>query len=514
MNRKIKTKKIPILSYLCYLLVVSVLFTGVTFSRYTTATSGDLGAGVSPFVASYEILDMSSNTYTNANFWIEANNSQQGVARTLRFNLSNSRPANDSPTAATIVSDVDLSAKIRFYVPAEFADELVLQIAQEKDNTTTPVMPQIVLGNLIYNVSLTEQQHGTYYTYPNGSKTYASYTNGTLETQYFRDYASRGGTDTTLTMNGSLENVGGYMRAEGDFGTISITRAQELRSYSVGFQREKYNDASVIYSQLFLDLEKTMDFYTVEIELNNGLFDFNGGIQTDKTFVLFLSLAERITSDDYGYYWEESQNNNDVASRNYQDGSLDYILKEPTVGEAVRTFNGAVVTGYHFDFNAPIHKLSDNGYVADNSTTQIRVKKEYVRNTSDGTGGTYSGESVLSFYHVAPISETAVNYVHPIVEFYESTVDGVPTLRPETISQAQGLFGLCSLFAEDESPEYYISFDGVPDNPFHDSYHGDDSVDQDIAISVSLSKSYYTQLNVVFTQTSDVRSRSAEGGGV
>ena len=60
-TRKTKTnkmKRIPILSYLCYLLVVSILFTGVTFSRYTTATSGDLGAAVTPFVASNEINDI------------------------------------------------------------------------------------------------------------------------------------------------------------------------------------------------------------------------------------------------------------------------------------------------------------------------------------------------------------------------------------------------------------------------------------------------------------------------
>ena len=103
MNRKIKKKKIPILSYLCYLLVVSVLFTGVTFSRYSTATSGDLGARVSPFIASYRIDNLSSNTYTNANFWLE-NNTQQGVARYVRFTVANHRPASEAEGAAAAPS--------------------------------------------------------------------------------------------------------------------------------------------------------------------------------------------------------------------------------------------------------------------------------------------------------------------------------------------------------------------------------------------------------------------------
>ena len=139
MNRKIKKKKIPILSYLCYLLVVSVLFTGVTFSRYSTATSGDLGANVSPFIASYRIDNLSSNTYTNANFWLE-NNTQQGVARYVRFTVANHRPASEAEGAAELISDVDLSSKIRFYLPAEFADNLAIQLLGEDGNAVMPQM--------------------------------------------------------------------------------------------------------------------------------------------------------------------------------------------------------------------------------------------------------------------------------------------------------------------------------------------------------------------------------------
>ena len=50
-----KRKPIPIISYLCGLLAVAVLFTGTTFSRYSTQISGDVQTNLSTFVASYTI---------------------------------------------------------------------------------------------------------------------------------------------------------------------------------------------------------------------------------------------------------------------------------------------------------------------------------------------------------------------------------------------------------------------------------------------------------------------------
>ena len=123
-DQKNRIKRIPILSYLCYLLAVSVMFTGVTLSRYSTATSGDFSASVAQFVASYEIDDLSSNTYTNANYWISNTGNRQGTPRTMRFTLRNyEADENGDPVRW---SDVGLQAKLRLYLPAEFADNLVL----------------------------------------------------------------------------------------------------------------------------------------------------------------------------------------------------------------------------------------------------------------------------------------------------------------------------------------------------------------------------------------------------
>lgn len=511
MNRKIKKKKIPILSYLCYLLVVSVLFTGVTFSRYSTATSGDLGANVSPFIASYRIDNLSSNTYTNANFWLE-NNTQQGVSRYVRFTVANHRPASEAEGATELISDVDLSSKIRFYLPAEFADNLAIQLLGEDGNA---VMPQIVLGNLIYNVEYKEhptEEGGTplwYYSYTNDPKTYATHgANATLETGKFRDYAAAACTDAILTMSGGLSESGGTVTAkwggaDSTTNTLTITASKAMQTYSVGFRRVEGagddKNENAIMPQLFLDLEKEMTFYTIELDIPT-VMQLTGGTQQEHTFDLYLALTDNIQSGDLNFNWTTAH---------------DSLL---TNGG---TFNGATVTGYHFDYDAAIYKKDENGTWQQNGTTQIRVQKTFSAGENGG--------DLLTFHHVAPISETTVSYVHPIEDFYTlGNNTFAEALAPANIAAAQSHFGLCSQFQatrdQGVAPEYYISFAGVPDNPFYLNYAGQTGEGQvgegqvapkQTTILMSLSKSFYTSLTVVFTQTSLPRTQGgAEGGSV
>ena len=517
MNRKIKKKKIPILSYLCYLLVVSVLFTGVTFSRYSTATSGDLGANVSPFIASYRIDNLSSNTYTNANFWLE-NNTQQGVSRYVRFTVANHRPASEAAGATELTSDVDLSSKICFYLPAEFADNLAIQLLGEDGNA---VMPQIVLGNLIYKITDKPQDHthtegnttidlGTYYDYvlDGENKQFENYTTNprTIETSGFRDYAAAACTDAILTMSGGLSESGGTVTAkwggaDSTTNTLTITASKAMQTYSVGFRRVKGagddKNENEIMPQLFLDLEKEMTFYTVELDIPT-VMQLTGGTQQEHTFDLYLALTDNIQSGDLNFNWTTAH---------------DSLL---TNGGS---FNSATVTGYHFDYDAAIYKKVD-GTWKKSGTTQIRVQKTFARDKEP---------EKLTFHHVAPISETTVSYVHPISDFY--TLENntfTEATAPADIDGAQTLFGLCSQFQatrdQNEVPEYYISFANVPDDPFYLDYAGQTDEGQvgegqaapkETTILMSLSKSFYTSLTVVFTQTSLPRPQGgAEGGSV
>ena len=118
-----------------------------------------------------------------------------------------------------------------------------------------------------------------------------------------------------------------------------------------------------------------------------------------------------------------------------------------------------------------------------------------------------------------------MSYVHPIEDFYTlGNNTFTEEAAPANIAAAQELFGLCSQFQatrDEKDPEYYISFAGVPDNPFYLNYaeqtaaQTGQAAPKKTTILMSLSKSFYTSLTVVFTQTSLPRTQSgAEGGSV
>ena len=138
---KEETKKIPIVKYLCYILAVSVLFTGVTLSRYTSGTSGDISSTLGRFVCSYEIENISALSMANGDYWLSSGNSQnaQTTYRTLRYTVSNYVAGADG--APERISDVDLQPSLRVRIPGEFADNLVFQFAEVNGSTYTYVTP-------------------------------------------------------------------------------------------------------------------------------------------------------------------------------------------------------------------------------------------------------------------------------------------------------------------------------------------------------------------------------------
>lgn len=187
---KKELKKIPIVTYLLYLLVVSALLAGVTLARYSTFTSGDVSTDIAGFRCSYSINDMSSNTFSNADYWLRPDGSEPtplNTARTVRYTLSNSREG--------IVSEVDLQAAIRLYAPAEFVDSLAVQLAYLDGTTPVPVTPQYVLGDLIYD--------GTAY---RAWGTSGSFDTGNSEPYEDLDYGER-----KLTMSGGITDTDGKL---------------------------------------------------------------------------------------------------------------------------------------------------------------------------------------------------------------------------------------------------------------------------------------------------------------
>lgn len=518
-----KIKKIPIVTYLCYLLAVSVLFTGVTFSRYTVSKSGDVSTDLLPFAASYEIDNISSTSYTNADFWLQSSNNAQGTPRTVRFTVRNYQKDADNQDGIGITSGVDLNATLRLYMPAELADNLVLQVEEVNGNVQTAVTPQYIIGNLIYEVDMNDDGSEYEYRYkPVGGDTeqtqrriFADHSNGnSLETKYFKDYQALQSDDEELTMSGGFdENGEGHISAAADSGNnITITSDIQTASYSVGFQRGE--DDTEFRPQLFLDLEEEIPFYAIDISLGEKT-SFSAGIPEERTFILYISLAERVVNADYGAKWESS-------------GDDDW-LADPSDDSPIYTFNGAVVTGYHFDMDAATYNGTANGLEDAEKETKIRIKKTYGR-----AENTYTGAVETSYWHVAPISEdTTFNYIHPIENIY--TYDSENKLLKKydfnseplggaMVDSGLGVFGLCSnayehIFEEGASAEELsvtdlngyslISFKNLADSPFYKDYTSQiSSNSHDYHLFTSLSKSYATKMNVLFIQASE----TAKGG--
>lgn len=456
MEKKRKVKKIPIVSYFCYLLAVSILFTGVTFARYTAATSGDATVSVADLVYSYTIENLSTAIFPNNDYYLTMNDQQVATkeAASLRFTISNQKDGRVSP--------VDLQASLRFYLPAELADTLALQLTTQDGNV--PVTPQIVLSELLYD------QDGGYRQYEAGGET--------IDTSTFTDYDDRGGEsgEREMQVSGGLgEGTGTVVASYDDTEGISLftVSAQDYEDapYSVGFARNSTagNAASVFY----LHCRGRMTYYTVDISVPAMYLE--GNTTSSRTFVLYLTSTKKIESGDFGVQWEEGENSPASVLKALED------TKAPvSVTADGRQFT---VDGYRFEQELIYYR----GGELQPGTTTVRVEKSFTE--EDG--------AKLAFSHVSRIEAGGSEIVHDIPYFYQNAAGDAPATAPATIEDAQNLFGECTNNGIDDPVR--ICFAGVTDDPIGE---------EEYVIGSSQQKSYETQLNVRFVQ------RSVTGGSV
>lgn len=500
---KKELKKIPIVTYLLYLLVVSALLAGVTFARYSTFTSGDVSTDIAGFRCSYSINDMSSNTFSNADYWLRPDDGSAptplNTARTVRYTLSNSREG--------IVSEVDLQAAIRLYAPAEFVDSLAVQLAYLDGTTPVPVTPQYVLGDLIYD--------GTAY---RDWDTSGSFDTGNSEPYEDLDYGERtltmsgGITDTDGKLSGSVSGVytdnvnhanDGVVNDKNT--TITISASTTTARYSVGFQRNERMPSQVSEGEyvmgenapmLYLDLQKDVPYYTVDISTPEMFFE--AGNDTSRVFVLYLTVVKRIASEDLSLEWGDVKKYSADYWRSLLQApaaSTDNDTGNNTENNNEKKFNGALVTGYHFEREADVY--DENGSVVGHTTVRINKIYDYAK-----------GGYTLEFEHVAPLSEgsDSATIAHPINEFYMGTKDDPENNPPvsiapiKTMETVQNLCGKCS----NGGKSGYMSFSGFTDDPFVENYTASETESEPFyMLSQSLSKGYSTKLNALFVQAGE-----------
>lgn len=488
MKRK-ASKKYPVFTYAFYLILVGILVTGVTFSRYSITQSGDVSTGVAAFDCSYTIEDFSSLNFNNSDYWLTAGNDGSGdqiaagTAHTVRVTMKNS---NNGKT-----SDTDVQAHLRVYMSSQLADNLAIQISTEqKAGTQNTYTPQIPLGELFYGTTGGTNDNGT----PVLNDKYKDYGNddtvdtAKVDTADFHNYGDRSeAEDETLTVLGTLADndtlvVSGQKSGLG----MTVTAQQRTVNYAVGFSR------GVRSTPVYLDLQREETYYTFDITLPSMLY--TGGQQEQSTHVVYFTLTDGIDNTAYWYNAEQQlqqrvdgswyittgEATQNVVPVYDENGDLvtdmNKLITLPSQGYYFDDGKDEVkITGYHFEQEAT---ADDNG--AQISTT-VRVKCEYAE------GGKYN----VSLYHVAPLSETsAAHYVHPI-EWGDGEVlmEDVGYSKNSTPFAGITTGGTCTNSAWGKT----IDISKITIDP----------IDADAPITVAVNRSYYFDITALFVQASE-----------
>lgn len=533
-----RTKKYPIFTYLCWLLVVAMLFTGVTFSRYSITQSGSLSTDVANLNCGYTVDNISSFNFIN-NDYIEEGTASGTGARTVRFSLRNYDSDN-------VISAVALDGNIRLYLPADLADNLAIQVrtdrvvttenGQETSLTNEVYSPQITLGDVLYysrrNADEKIVRGDSYHDFDTNPVTDLSTDNFSDSSVYkhiSRDLSVTGGLSKTNT-DGKLSASGTVkiqtMSADGstDPNGVSITISAETATipYNIGFQRGGTAPA------LYLDLEREEIYYTIDISVPDMQYEAN--IATKSEHVVFFTLVEKVdssihwqigaTDPDDGSYTTTLQrvtynNEGEVSgTETLNTENMDVLITNPPANNQeyriVRTYQDntpdvdtdnpveyAKVLGYHFEQDAAMLKTDGTGGY---EGTTVRVKCTY------NNAGGYD----VSLYHVAQVNEGDGYYVH-LITFGNTSITVI-----ENVSYgSNNMFDSYSTGKCQSDNGRTISLKHIQANPFtyldwevnEDGKIPESVTSRTVEMSALVSRSYYLRMHAVFVQASQTPSQ-------
>ena len=393
MQKQFHRRQYPLVRYLGLLLAVALLFTGVTFARYATNSNIAASIGIAAFDATYSIDRVNSTTFGNQDYYIEANGTHVPIGTTALSVQMTLKNDGDTDVASTVI----LSG------PAEYWDNLALQIAQSDKNGVAgmSLTPQLVLKDLLYEK--TDSAHEA------SDKEYKTWNNEGFNTGKSLDYGDR--TDTVekvLTMNGSLAKPQGesdaprevtatWQDGEGEnavTNTLRITTAkeEEQQQYDVGFARK---DGSDILPPVYVECKKNMTVYTLEFTLPA----LDVAKKTEQSLVLFLNwtteIVNRSVSADEAFW-------NTLASATGQ-----FPIDNMIIQNDVKTDTGEDITvlGYHYDVSG-VPVVDKNG-TGTGETTTVRVRHIF---------GETAGDMQTKYQHVASLNDSDGNYAHDFLE--------------------------------------------------------------------------------------------------
>ena len=484
--KKETIKQYPIVRYLCLLLVVALLFAGVTFSRYQSRFTSENSVGVAEFDASYTIDSVNTTSFGNTHFWQLYNgfwmDQGSGTASTVRITMNNN-------------SAIDLRPTIRMEGPAEFWENIALQIvpttgtgsniAADPEN---PLTTQLVIADLVRVREAGQSGTGSDGETETHRYTYGEYqswgTNGTFDTLNSDDFGQLGDGESELAMTGGITEsddgtVSGSVTAtrqntsvenepENDW-NMTITASMKDVDFSLGFTRQQGNSA---LPALYLDCTADVPYYTIEIEIPRELTP-----SRSTTYVVYLNWTNAIEAKALGIKFPTG---NSTASDTGFDVDRNFWTNLIATGAQPTTVtaNGTefTVLGYHFNYTNVPYSTSAGG--ANAGDTTVRLIREFA-NTALGTTET------ISYQHIARLNENDAVFPHDIDPengYYRCSGDNPAYFEANTINNLSSNFISTTLKTMQGEGEY--DYVGVSE------------------------KGYSTRISVTFVQASVLPSAS------
>ena len=411
-QKQFHKRQYPLVRYLGLLLAVALLFTGVTFARYATNSGIAASVGIAAFDVDYTIEGINSTTFGNMDYWQSSGGAwlEQGAgsARTVRIQFNNKGGVAVQPT-------------LRLSGPADFWENIALQIALGDDAGGTfasdSLSTQYVLADL-----LRVREGGTTMGDETHNYTYGSYidwaaqssaneaTGGEFDTKFSDQFGQLGyagaGQDEqllgeTLRMSGSMQASGGSVTAERlskydeneekiDFAALTMTitgTTKKAEQYSVGYARR---DSSGGLPALYLDCQKSMPYYTIEIKADRLVLKPG----ETKTVILFMTWTNSVAPVELTD--QVKVDNEDWETLLKKGGSLSDTSDKDV----------AAVLGYHFNTSGVpvVQQNEEDTWEETGETTTVRITNTF----SEG------GIASTTYEHIASLSGADSPFPHPM----------------------------------------------------------------------------------------------------
>ena len=452
MQKQFHRRQYPLVRYLGLLLAVALLFTGVTFARYATNTNIPASVGIAAFDVDYTIEGINSTTFGNMDYWQSSGGTWlaqgAGSARTVRIQFKNNGGVAVQPT-------------LRLSGPAAFWENIALQLALGDDVGGTfasaSLSTQYVIADLLrvrgggVNVdgetpAAGEETHNYTYndyinwdtdnwdTEPANGATQDQEGVCVFDTAFSDQFGQRESSDygmigETLKMSGGFQLSDDEPKFEKD--TLTATRTEkyykdtdgtitevpegerypmtmtikaEMRTvkYSVGYARR---DSSGGLPALYLDCQKSMPYYTIEIKADRLVLKPG----ETKTVILFMTWTNSVAP-------AELTDQVKVDKKDWET-----LLKKGGSLSDTSDKDVAAVLGYHFNTSGVpvVQQNEEDAWEETGETTTVRITNTFGE----------SGISSTSYEHIASLSGDDSPFPH-LMKQHSGTIYKCSNAKP------------------------------------------------------------------------------------